>query len=520
MAAVALICGLAAYVGMPVLRLFEHDVVFLLENGYRASQGQLPHRDFSSAYGPVFFLIEATGLALSRMRPAGVAYANALFGALIALWTYRTARGRLAGVGPLVLSVYAALLITAPYSLGYNPVAFSYGMLYNRYGYGLLGIIVLECGLQALRAPEREAAGRGFWAGVAWALLAFLKISYALTALPFLLLWICCGASRGRRWLACCGGFGVVAAIMFCYLRFDLGDMFRDLANAARGRSASWRPEAMLSPVVVIESLPLLLLAAVWTAGIGQAAARGVLWKRVRVWLFVLSTVGVGGFLLSTNHQAMSLPLDGIAAVLLVDAVVRRETGGGDDRMRWLLAMFLGALCVLPLTLMNGVSLAAAARERWQGPAAPAVLLQSARGASILLGPVMGRLTTETGGAAYAETLNDGMDLIRTHAGPSEGALAIDLCNPFNYLLGRPSPRGGMASAGYHVTFSETAHPSADRYFGEARWVLVRKYSKSAEDFPIEDYLIQGILRVYGPALEQRFRPVAETGHWVLWRRQ
>jgi hypothetical protein len=132
----------------------------------------------------------------------------------------------------------------------------------------------------------------------------------------------------------------------------------------------------------------------------------------------------------------------------------------------------------------------------------------------------MGRLTTETGGASYAETLNDGMGLIRTHTGPGEGVLAIDLCNPFNYLLDRPSPRGGMASAGYHVTFSETAHVSADRYFGEARWVLVRKYSKSAEDFPIEDYLIQGILRVYGPALEQRFRPVAETSHWVLWRRR
>jgi hypothetical protein len=50
--------------------------------------------------------------------------------------------------------------------------------------------------------------------------------------------------------------------------------------------------------------------------------------------------------------------------------------------------------------------------------------------------------------------------------------------------------------------------------------VLVRKYSQAAGDFPIEDYFIQGLLRVYGPALQQRFRPVAETGHWILWRRK
>ena len=521
-AAVALVCGLAAYIGMPVLREFEHDVLNALSNAYRVSQGQIPHRDFSSAFGPLLFLIEAAGLAISGMRPAGIGYANAVFGAVIALWTYRVARGRLAGAGAFVLGVYAVLLITAPFSLGYSPLAFTYAMLYNRYGYALLGIILLECGLQALRAPvgEVQGAGRGFSAGAAWALLLFLKISYAILAVPFLLLWVCCGAGRRRRLLALCGGFGMVAAIVLCYLRFDLADMFRDLAYAAIGRGTTWRLGSTLSPVVVIESIPLLLLAAVSAAGTGETGSRDALWRRARVWLFVLAAVCVGGLLLSTNHQAMSLPLDGFAAVVLVDTVVRRQSRGGDDRTRWLLAMFLGALCLLPLTLMNGVSLAAAAWERYRGPETPVVRIQSARGASIALGPVESALTTETGGAAYAEALNDGLDLIRTHTEAGDGVMTIDQFNPFNYLLDRPTPRGGMATASYNMTFSDAAHPSAGRFFGDARWVLVRKYSQAAGDFPIEDYFIQGLLRVYGPALQQRFRPVAETGHWILWRRK
>ncbi|MGA2038315.1 MAG: hypothetical protein ABSH42_03480 [Bryobacteraceae bacterium] len=515
--AVAIVCGLAAFIGVPVLREFGHDLFSVLGSSYRVNRGQIPHRDFPSAFGPVFYLIVAGGLALSGLRPAGIGYANAVFGAVIGLWTYGIVRGRVAAAGALLLAVYAALLIAAPFALGYNPLAFTYGMLYNRYGYGLLGVIVVECGLQALRRPEAEGPGigRGFSAGVAWALLVFLKISYGVAAAPFLLLWVCCGTGRRRRVLALCGGFGATAVIVLGYLRFDLADMFRDLTYAASGRAASWRPAYMLRPVVVMESIPLLLLAVLLTAGTGEAAFP---WRRLRVWWFVLAAIGVGGLLLTTNHQAMSLPLDGFAAVLLVDAVVRREARG--SRSRWLPAMFLGTLCLLPLTAMSGVSLTAAAWERYRGQEAPPVRVRSARGASLVFAPVLANLTTETGGPAYAETLNDGMDLIRTHAAPGEGVLAIDQFNPFNYLLDRPTPRGGMAIATYYMAFTETAHPSDDRYFGDARWALVRKYSRTAQDFPIEDFEIHGLVKTYQPGLEQRFRLVEETGHWSLWRRK
>src|ERR1700676_4601433 len=94
LAALVLICGLAASVGVAPLRLFQQDIFFFLDNGYRVLQGQVPHRDFSSAWGPVTYMIEATGLLLSGTRPAGVGYANAVFGALIGAWAYLLARAR------------------------------------------------------------------------------------------------------------------------------------------------------------------------------------------------------------------------------------------------------------------------------------------------------------------------------------------------------------------------------------------------------------------------------------------
>src|ERR1051325_8981018 len=123
---VATACALTVYTGIAPLRLFEHDTFFLLDNGYRVLQGQVPHRDFFSAWGPLIFLIEAAGLAISGVKPAGIAYANALFGALLAAWAFAIARPRLPAVSSCVIAVFTAFLIMAPFPLGYAPVQFSY----------------------------------------------------------------------------------------------------------------------------------------------------------------------------------------------------------------------------------------------------------------------------------------------------------------------------------------------------------------------------------------------------------
>ena len=320
--------------------------------------------------------------------------------------------------------------------------------------------------------------------------------------------------------MALCGGFGMVAAMLLSYLRFDFADMFRDLAEAASGRGLSWQPRSILSPAFLIESIPLLLLAAVVTVGAREVSSSHAPGRRTRLWLFVLLTAGVGGFLLSTNHQATSLPLDGFVAVVLLDKAIARWDPRGADRPRRLLAVFLAALCFLPLATMNAASLAAASWERYRGGEPASVRLKSERGASMIFGPVESSMTSESGGAAYVEALNDGLELIRTRTEAGAGVSTIDMFNPFNYLLDRASPRGGMAAAAYNYAFSDAAHPSGEHFFGDARYVLVRKYSKSAQDFPIEDYHIQGLLRTYQPALEQRFRFVEETRHWMLWRRK
>jgi hypothetical protein len=181
--------------------------------------------------------------------------------------------------------------------------------------------------------------------------------------------------------------------------------------------------------------------------------------------------------------------------------------------------LLLLAICVLPFCVGNGISLAAAALE-WPGPKSTEVysLASPERGAGLLFGSVRGSMKTSIMGAEYVEALNDGMALLRRHTGPQDGVLTFDEFNPFNYLLDRPSPRGGFAATAYNYVFCDAAHPTAERFFGDAPYIMVRKYTKQGQD-SVEWGNVLGLMRIYGSALRSHFTAVEETDHWVLWHR-
>ena len=496
------ICAVVVFIGLAPLVLFEHDVFFLLDNGYRVFQGQVPHRDFESAWGPITYLISAAGLRLSGLKPEGLGYANALFGGLTAVWAYMVTRRRFSRAAAFILGVNTLLLIAAPFSLGWGALNFSPAMVYNRYGFALLGIIMVECA-----APGREVAG-GFSTGVACGLLAFLKVTYAVVAVPIILVIGGTRVFRRKRLAALCAGAAAVAFLALLYLRFDLSDMLGDLVMAGSGRSRSWRPGEILSLGLgqVAESVPLLLLA----IAAGKA--------RLRWFATAVAILALGGFLLSTNHQQRTLPLNGFLAVVMAEGFFRRREREEAGLAETGLVACLTFVCVAPLCFQNGVSMAAAAREKLSPPPGEVVRLASERGASMVFRTSPAE--TETGGPAYVRVLNEGLDLLRRDTGARDGVLAIDMMNPFNYLLDRPSPTGGLSAGAYNYVISDAAHPSADRWAGSTRFVLVRKYSPNVKDYPVEDYNITGILRIYQPVLDQRFELLEETGHWRLYRKR
>src|SRR6516225_5651473 len=92
--AILAISALTAATGAIHARQCGHDIFFLLDNGWRALRGQRVHIDYSSAWGPVTFLLVGAGLAVSGGSVAAVSYANAAAAAITGLWSAFLAAGR------------------------------------------------------------------------------------------------------------------------------------------------------------------------------------------------------------------------------------------------------------------------------------------------------------------------------------------------------------------------------------------------------------------------------------------
>jgi len=133
-------------------------------------------------------------------------------------------RGKIPHLTAVVYPCFVALLVAAPFALGDGFWWTSHAMVYNRYGYALLAIVMLECYQPASEDPpsRHRRWGEPILTGCAMALLLFLKVSYFLVALPIvgisLLLW----ERRGRARWGTRPALPRRRSFFLAYLRFDV----------------------------------------------------------------------------------------------------------------------------------------------------------------------------------------------------------------------------------------------------------------------------------------------------------
>jgi hypothetical protein len=157
-------------------------------------------------------------------------YGVALFGAAVGIWGYRLSLARMRLVPAETTGVFLVLLSVAHVPLGAGPATLSHAMSYNRFGFALLSLEVLE------EPAARGGFLGGISTGVAAGLLLFLKASYLVTVtLAFYLL------SRRplRGWAGLGAGCSAVLVTALVYLRFQPGAFLADQLMAARARGGA-----------------------------------------------------------------------------------------------------------------------------------------------------------------------------------------------------------------------------------------------------------------------------------------
>ena len=507
-------CATAALMGAVPTHQYGHDIFTLLDNGWRVISGQRAHVDYASPWGPVMSLTAGLGLTLSGYSVDGIGYASALVGLLVG---YRLGRDRFESSPRILSSLFLAALVVAPYALGTFPWYSSHAMVYNRYGYALVGLVMLEA-FQPAGGEKRRAAEwfGGISSGAALALALFLKASFFLVALAFLGASLLLRRPPRQRLLGLSVGFSLVALALLAYLRFDVLAMLRDLQMAAGARSESLSALGIISAAwySAVQFLVVLLLgfAASWFL-----ESAGPRWRRFQLPLVAVLVIVADIGLLSTNAQYAGLPLVAVFALIVVNRVTTRqrelpETEARSARRYYAVLLSLGGLLFLPQFASDIFGLGYGA---WQkaSPSEPASVLRftEPRLAPLLLydGGI-----PRSNGRTYTTYINDGVALLRKATSPKETVLTMDVANPFPYVLGRPPALGGIAAAAYKNTLSDTHRPSDDRYFGNSDIVMVPK-RPSADDM----YWV-GFYKIYEQGLLRRYSLAAESDWWYLLRRK
>jgi len=514
----ALICGATVFIGAVPTRIYGHDIFTYLATGWRLINGQRPHLDFTSPWGPVGFLASALGLTISHHSADGIGYGSAIVALIVGTWSFLLGNNRLASSPRLILSFFLAALVAAPYPLGVSPFLPSHAMLYNRYGYALLGLIMLECFIVARRPTvnHRDEWLGGISTGAALSLALFLKASYFLMGVAVigvfsLFLW----HFARQRILGIILGFSFVSMCVLAYLRFDVAAFLRDLRMAAAARG-----EALKFPTwIILNHCPVLLGVVLFGLAVGLLFGNRVpQWRGLKLPILGAFVFFVDVGLLRTNTQADGFLVCAIFAILVVNEITKDQqalpaTEARSYRPAYAAVLCLAALLFIPQFTSDLVGLAFGAWQK-ERPTNGAALLRftSPDLKPLLLYDADDNPPSE--GRMFTTYVNDGVALLERETRSNDTVLTMDFTNPFPYAMERRPPIGGHTSPTYHYNISDGHRPSDDRFFGDAAIVMVPKRASQGDKYYVDFY------KAYEPGLKQRYDLAAETNWWWMYRRK
>jgi hypothetical protein len=514
------VCAGTAFVGAVHTRIFGQDIFLLLDSGWRVLNGQRPAVDYSPGVGALLPLVMAAGLKLAHNSVQGIGYASALVGGIVGFWSYAIARNRMAWTPAALISVLLTLIAVAPYPLGWLPNKFSHAMVYNRYGYALLGVVVLELFQRPLLSDRRKFSWGGLSTGIISAALLFLKPSYGLVALVFAAYSVLIGRRDWWRPITILLGLSAGILAIMAWLRFDFEAVYSSvrILAAARSSGVSWWDIRWAIAKGFRDFLELALL--VVFLGVIRNSKMSTARSFGPLSIAFLVMFG-GALLLATNAQASGYPLTGVVALLFVNqGLTAAKQSGLGASFGFLRAdtviVLVGVLCFVPELLADASGLASAMFEsRRNPPLSEVVRFQPAHMSGLLLFDVPFGTDADdrSNGRTFVTYVNDGLDLIRSVSKPRESIYTLDMFNPFSYALLRAPALGGTDVIAFNHQFNDEHKPTPERLFGSADIVMVPKHPSSA------DADARALFRNYLASVQAQYRVCAEDAWWQLYKR-
>ncbi len=509
-----------------------HDHLIFADLAHRVANGAVQHLDFHSPLGILTALLPAWGYHLSGSYGAALPTAHALFLLGLTPVLLYVVQTRLRWFIALPLGAYVLLLMATPLLPGHAVSVLTWAMWYNRLGWAAL-IILLLLALPPNRDRQPLVLGDALVAAVLVGILFYTKITFALFALAFLLLWPLFDP-RARRSALLAGGlvllFGVCVELLWPIHR----GYFEDIAFAIH--ASPQVTSGVLQPVKQALRFPtetaLLLL------GGSILVARGRSWRDalLLLFIFVAATMIV---VQNTDDRALPLVVAGLAFAAERLWRLSAEPRDGRRDSAALVALTCLALFLVQPLLHNAIALTSHAwhASRIQqasdlpdalrgfhvgtakGPRViadtPDLLPEAARAgpaAAIVTSLFSDHQRWYLSGSEYLFTIGQAVAELQDSGVAAQETFVFDAINPIPMTLGWPSQNGVLFA--YHVNrqFSREVHQPAETVLGHIGIALVPKFPLGSREKGL-------LLELYSGYLRQNFRLARESEYWEVWQR-
>lgn len=485
------------------------DVSIMLDGSWRIYNGQIPYRDFYLALGPIDYSLIALGMSLTNASPQAIAVGNAIFGAIVGSWGWFLCRRRLPFLPSVLVTAWLILLATSSSPLGVGAHIMSPAMIYNRHGYAILSLILLECAFFL----ERSRFWGGVSSGAALILLAFLKLNFFCAGVLLILATISIRRSELPRVRGLVAGAASVLLVILALLRFAIIPFLWDMRYAIQSRIGGVGFGAAIrlgfSNVEMISAVALTIVAL-------MLITHDPDWNRfARRYLLLCGAMVVASLVLRrTDYGENGYQLATLWVIILI---ARLSLAYWEDQKKVAIPVAIllsvGGIFVPLAHEADAVRTLISYQSRAVQATAAHVLGMPHMSFYELDLATMAQFKYETG-SDFASYLNDGVYLLRKWTRPDESILTLGYNNPFPYLLRRKPALGGSPWLHEGNDISKTHPLDPELVFGDADLIMLPESPSSHRDSDLDLQVI------YHQYLVDHFSFVAGSTWWKLYRRK
>jgi hypothetical protein len=479
------------------------DLGVMLDAGWRYFQGQRCHADYISPLGPLFAILP--GLCFKILGPAyeSLKVLPISITVIFTLWMFALTRSAVPKIVALLGSLAVGLFAGGLFHPGFEYRALTFAVFYNRVGYGLLCVAAVAALLPRVECGQRTRMFRDASLAIALCSLLFLKINFFAAGFLFALFSLFLYRRNSKEWGSLTAAAIVVLLAFGVEIGFRFDLMTADLRLALFSREGStanlfFFPTRNFVANADYFAVVGLMIAAVALAAVQDAGGRRYAFISLGV-LIAAVAVGFGLTLMQSHGDGRCFPTVVSGAMALVAWMSLRETRS-----------------ILVYRILCAGAIAVATLVIWPHLAAYQFLktLRAEQFPGVFDGTALqGWKVTpfNSWGEDFVPMVNEGMALIKEHAGSNATVQYIDMANNFSFGLGMRSPKRSMLWWDDRSTYSLKSHPTIE-VLEDTDYILVPTAR------PIQPQPVWS--QIYGPYVREQYEEAARSPNFLLLRRR